>query len=288
MAQLEIPDALISKLLVTMGDPATLTFQHGAHAHCMHWTLENAGEPIACACDTSTSASLIELLAQIATTASTQESEPDPAPSPEEDIDHNKASRPAPPADGKLTPAHLSATIGSQLTYQPPAFLEPHEHSHAAQHHILPKALKSARHFGLTLSDLHSIIIDPEEVNPGYNSTTIYESGEYAVIVGADTMIVAVIPRKRVEHQNMSRQSLPGQKTKAKLPAPTNKREMKEAMRSHGFVESYSGGGHIRFTHPDFPGLSATMPNTGSDYRGFLNFVQTIKEQFGIDLRDPA
>ncbi len=64
----------------------------------------------------------------------------------------------------------------------------------------------------------------------------------------------------------------------------TSMREIAEELRRQGWRVSLSRGGHWRFCPPDRSRSPLFMPQTPSDYRGFLNGVSQLRAA-GADVR---
>lgn len=57
-------------------------------------------------------------------------------------------------------------------------------------------------------------------------------------------------------------------------------RELVKDLRQHGFVVTLTGGGHLKVTHPDKPGI-VFMPSTPSDHRAVENTLAQLRRTFG-------
>lgn len=64
----------------------------------------------------------------------------------------------------------------------------------------------------------------------------------------------------------------------------TSMREIAEGLRRQGWRVSISNGGHWKFCPPDRSKPPLFMPQTPSDYRGFLNGLSQLKAA-GADVR---
>lgn len=64
----------------------------------------------------------------------------------------------------------------------------------------------------------------------------------------------------------------------------TSMREIADGLRRQGWRVSISNGGHWKFCPPDRSKPPLFMPQTPSDYRGFLNGLSQLKAA-GADVR---
>lgn len=72
-----------------------------------------------------------------------------------------------------------------------------------------------------------------------------------------------------------------------RLPYPQSVNDMKKRLHEFGFSVTQTKK-HFKAHHPDFPGRCFTFSCTPSDVRSYRNMTHELRQQFGIDLRQPS
>lgn len=148
---------------------------------------------------------------------------------------------------------------------------------------------------GMSLERVDEIIDNPTETWPGWNGATVYSDGEFQVVVGerwSDTDCVMSVSRDDPNTQDrrsapaQDRRRSSGRKADRRRPVPTGVSEFLERLGEYGF-EVDDSRRHYSVSHPERPGVTASVPRTPSDHRWADNLVSQVRQAFGIDVREP-
>lgn len=253
MPTVDIPQKFLDELNALTNQP--LHLHEAPTPECNHWSLTQGEQQIACSCNPTNLARMVELINQISQVAN-------------------------PPQVSKPSPLSMPPRITQQPSTAPQI---PHLTTGLS---FSSAAREAMQNLNLSPEQIATTLNDPDEIHPAYQWRTLYRANGVDIIHTADTNTVLSVKKSAAENiqTTTSQPRMAGQKAELRENAPSDVNQMKERLIRYGFL-LHHGGKHWKITHSKFPGVYASMPYTPSDNRWTMNLISEIRHKYGIDLR---